>query len=84
MEFKKLQSLVKLVLYGCSQLGCLRDSIVDLSQLQIIPLYECHKLENLPMEFKKLQSLVELDLFGCPQLGYLSDSIVDLSQFQTI
>jgi hypothetical protein len=31
MEFEKLQSLVELDLSGCSQLGCLLDSIVDLS-----------------------------------------------------
>jgi hypothetical protein len=34
MEFGKLQSLVDLDLSGCSQLGCLPDSIVDLSQLK--------------------------------------------------
>jgi Leucine-rich repeat (LRR) protein len=79
MEFGKLQSLVELDLSHCSELGCLPDSIVDLSQLKAFRLSNCHKLENLPMEFGKLQSLVELDLFGCSQLGCLPDSIVDLS-----
>jgi hypothetical protein len=30
MEFKKLQSLVELDLSGCSELGCLPNSIVNL------------------------------------------------------
>jgi Leucine-rich repeat (LRR) protein len=64
-------------------LGCLPDSIVDLSQLKSFRLFNCHKLENLPMEFGKLQSLVELDLSGCSQLGCLPDSIVDLSQLKS-
>jgi hypothetical protein len=67
MEFGKLQSLVELDLFGCSQLGCLPDSIVDLSQLKTFRLGGCDKLENLPMEFGKLQSLVELELFSCSQ-----------------
>jgi hypothetical protein len=83
MEFWKLQSLVELDLSGCSQLGCLPDSIVDLSQLKTFQLGGCDKLENLPMEFGKLQSLVELELFSCSQLGCLLDSIVDLSQLKT-
>jgi Leucine-rich repeat (LRR) protein len=57
-EFRKLQSLVQLQLSCCSQLGCLPDSIVDLSNLQTFQLEECHKLENLPVESRKLQSLV--------------------------
>ncbi len=79
MEFGKLESLVELDLSHCSQLGCLLDSIVDLSQLKIFQLWDCEKLENLPMEFGKLESLVELDLSGCSQMGRLPDSIVDLS-----
>jgi len=50
MEFGKLQSLVELHLSNCSQLGCLPDSIVNLSQLKTFHLQECDKLENLPME----------------------------------
>jgi Leucine-rich repeat (LRR) protein len=69
MEFEKLQSSVKLDLSACFELGCLPDSIVDLSQLKTFRLIECHKLENLPMELGKLQSLVELDLSGCFELG---------------
>jgi hypothetical protein len=34
VEFKKLQSLVELNLSGCFELGCLPNSIVDLSQLK--------------------------------------------------
>ncbi|CAK9231015.1 unnamed protein product [Sphagnum troendelagicum] len=82
-EFGKLQSLVKLDLSRCSQLGCLPDSIVDLSQLKTFRLGGCEKLTNLPMEFGKLQSLVEFDLSNCYQLGCLPDSIVDLSQLKT-
>jgi hypothetical protein len=63
MEFGKLQSLVELLIGDCSQLGCLPDPIVHLSQLKTFRLWGCHKLENLPMEFGKLESLVELDLF---------------------
>ncbi len=84
MEFGKLQSLVELTLFGCSQLGYLPDSIVNLSQLKTFHLRKCDKLENLPMEFEKLQSLVEPDLSGCSQLGCLLYSIVDLSQFKII
>jgi hypothetical protein len=69
MELKKLQSLVELDLFGCSELGCLFDSIVDLSQLKIFRLWGCHKVENLRMEFGKLQSLVELDLSSSSELG---------------
>jgi Leucine-rich repeat (LRR) protein len=83
MEFGKLQNLVKLDLSGCSQLGCLPDSIMDLSQLKTFQLQGCEKLKNLPMEFEKLQSLVELDLSHCSQLGCLPDSIVNLSQLNT-
>jgi Leucine-rich repeat (LRR) protein len=79
MEFGKLQSLVELNLSYCSQLECLPDSIVHLSQLKTFRLRRCQKLENLPMEFGKLQSLVELDLSSCSKLGCLPDSIVDLS-----
>jgi Leucine-rich repeat (LRR) protein len=75
MEFGKLQSLVELDLSDCSELGCLPDSIVDLSQLQTFRLRGCHKLENLPLEFGKLQSLVELDLSDCSELGCLPYSI---------
>jgi Leucine-rich repeat (LRR) protein len=60
MEFGKLQSLVELDLSSCSQLGCLPDSIVHLSQLKTFGFYDCNKLEKLPTEFEKLQSLVEL------------------------
>jgi len=83
MEFGKLQRLVELDLSPCSQLGCLPDSIVDLSQLKTFQLKWCDKLENLPMEFWKLQSLVELDLSPCSQLGCLPDSIMDLSRLKT-
>ncbi len=65
MEFGKLQSLVELDLFTCSQLGCLPNSIVDLSQLKTFRLYGCHKLENLQVELRKFQSLVELNLSGC-------------------
>jgi Leucine-rich repeat (LRR) protein len=58
VEFGKLQSLVELDLSDCSQLGCLPDSIVHLSQLETFRLSFNHKLENLPVEFGKLQSLV--------------------------
>jgi hypothetical protein len=61
MEFGKLQSLVELDLSNYSKLGCLPDSIVDLSQLKTFRSWQCYKLENLPVEFRKLQSLVELD-----------------------
>jgi Leucine-rich repeat (LRR) protein len=83
MEFGKLQSLVELDLSGSSQLGCLPDSTVDLSQLKTFHLRECDKLTNLPMEFGKLQTLVKLDLFQCSQLGCLPDSIVNWSQLKT-
>jgi len=62
----------------CSELGCLPDSIVDLSQLKTFQLWGCRKLENLLIKFGKLQSLVELELFGCSKLGCLLDLIVDL------
>jgi len=68
MEFGKLESLVELDLFDCSQLGCLPYSIVNLSHLKTFRLQRCVKLENLPMEFEKLQSLVELDLSYCFQL----------------
>jgi Leucine-rich repeat (LRR) protein len=83
MEFGKLQSLVELDLSDCSQLGCLPDSIVDLSQLKTFRLSYCRKFKNLPMEFGKLESLVELNLSRCSQLRCLPDSIVDLSQLKT-
>jgi hypothetical protein len=47
MEFRKLQSLVELDLSNCSQLGCLPDSIMDLSQLKTFRLSNCHQLEVL-------------------------------------
>jgi hypothetical protein len=62
MKFRKLQSLVDLDLYDCSELGCLPDSIVDLSQLKTLNLWGCSELENLLVKFEKLESLVELDL----------------------
>jgi Leucine-rich repeat (LRR) protein len=83
VEFEKLQSLVELDLSNCSQLGCLPNSIVHLSQLKTFRLSECHKLENLRVELGKLQSLVELDLFDCSQLGCLPDSIVHWSELET-
>ncbi len=83
MEFGKLQSLVELDLSKCSELGCLLDSIVDLSQLKTFQLKGCHKLENLTVQFEKLQNLVELDLSKCFELGCLPDSIVNLSQLKT-
>jgi Leucine-rich repeat (LRR) protein len=83
VEFGKLQSLVELDLSKCSELGCLPDSIVDLTQLKTFRLCGCQKLENLRVEFGKLQSLVELDLFECSELGCLPDSIVDLAQLKT-
>jgi hypothetical protein len=83
MQFGKLQSLMELDLFECSELGCLPDSIVDLSQLETFQLWCCPKLENLRVQFGKLQSLVELDLSKCFELGCLPDSIVDLSQFET-
>ncbi len=82
MEFEKLQSLVELELFECSELGCLPDSIVDLSQLKKFKLQGCHKLKNSPVEFGKLQSLVDLDLSECSELGCLPDSIVDLPQLK--
>jgi Leucine-rich repeat (LRR) protein len=65
VEFGKLQSLVELDLSSCIELGCLPNSIVDLSQLKTFRLWGCHKLENLPTDFGKLQSLVELELYFC-------------------
>jgi hypothetical protein len=61
MELGKFESLVKLNLSDCSQLGCLPNSIVDLSQLKIFQFSECHKLENLQVEFRssKILSLKE-------------------------
>jgi Leucine-rich repeat (LRR) protein len=61
----QLKELKHLDLLDCVKLGCLLDSIVDLSQLKTFLLSNYHKLENLPMEFGKFQSLVELDLFCC-------------------
>jgi len=84
VEFGKLQSLVELDLSCCSELGCLPDSIVDLSQLKTFRLRDCRNLKNLPVEFGKLQSLMELDLSDCYELGCLPDSIVDLSQLTII
>jgi hypothetical protein len=78
MEFGKLERLVELDLSSYSKLGCLLDSIVNLSQFKKFRLCKCHKLDNLLMEFRKLQSLVELDIFGYSKLGCLSDSIVNL------
>jgi Leucine-rich repeat (LRR) protein len=83
VDFGKLESLVELNLSGCDQLGCLPDSIVQLSQLKTFQLWGCHKLVNLSVEFGKLQSLVELNLSGCDQLRCLPDSIVHLSQLKT-
>jgi hypothetical protein len=83
VEFEKLQSLVELDLFNCSELGCLPYSIVHLPQLKTFQLWGCHKLETLPVEFEKLQSLVELDLSNCSELGCLSDWIVDLSHLKT-
>jgi Leucine-rich repeat (LRR) protein len=79
VEFKKLQSLVERDLSDCSQLGCLPNSIMHLSQLKTFRLSRCHKLENLPVEFQKLQSSVELDLSSCVELRFLPHSIVHLS-----
>ncbi len=79
MEFKKLQSLVKLDIFECSQLGCLPNSIRDLSKLKTFQLCRFYNLKNLQVEFGKLQRLLELDLSKCSQLGCLPDSIVDLS-----
>jgi hypothetical protein len=64
----KLQSLVQLLLSECFELGCLPDSIVDLSQLKRFKLEGCRKLENLPVKFGKLQNLVDLNLFHCFEL----------------
>jgi hypothetical protein len=83
MEFGKLQSLVELDFFHCSQLGSLPNSIMDLSQLKTFQLWGCSKLENLPMEFGILQSLLEVDLSCCYELGCLMDSIVNLSQLKT-
>ncbi len=60
MEFRKLQSLVEVDLSDCSKLGCLPNSIVDLSQLKTFQLWGCHKLENLKVEFGKLQSFYSI------------------------
>ncbi len=83
MKFGKLQSLVQLHLSQCSQLGCLPDSILNLSQLKTFRLVGCDRLANLPMEFRKFQTLVELNLSKCSQLGCLPHSIVNLSQLKT-
>ncbi len=83
MKLEKVQSLVDLDLSSCSKLGCLPNSIIDLSQFKTFQLRGCHKLENLQMKFGKLQSFVELDLSKCFELGCLLDSIVDLSQPKT-
>jgi hypothetical protein len=61
MELGKLQSLVELDLFWCFELGCLPNSIVDLSQLKMFQLFPMNKLENPQVEVGKLQSLVELD-----------------------
>jgi hypothetical protein len=61
VEFGKPQNLVEVDLSSCFELGCLPDSIVDLSQLKTFQLCGCEKLENLPVELGKLQSLVKLD-----------------------
>jgi hypothetical protein len=82
MELGKFQRLVELELFHSSELGCLLDSIVDLSQHKRFRLWGCHKLETLPVEFGRLQSLVELNLFGCSELGCLPNSIVDVSHFK--
>ncbi len=76
--------MAELDLSSCSQLRCLPDTIVDLSQLKTLRLFECHKLENLPVEFKRLRNLVELDLSSCSQLWCLPDIIMDLSQLKTL
>jgi hypothetical protein len=62
--------------------GALPDSIMNLSQLKTFRLWECDKLENVPMEFGKLQSLVDMCISSCSQLGCLPDSIMDLSQLK--
>jgi Leucine-rich repeat (LRR) protein len=74
---------MELDLSNCSELGCLPNSIMDLSQLKTFQLRHCHKLENLPKEFKKLQCLMELDLSSCYELGCLPYSIMDMSRFKT-
>jgi Leucine-rich repeat (LRR) protein len=70
---------VELNLSHSFELGCLPNSIVDLSQLKKFQLCKCHKLEKNSVELRKLQSLMELDLSGCFELGCLFDSFVDLS-----
>jgi hypothetical protein len=44
-EFQELQFMVELDLPSWSQLGCLPDSIVHLSQLKTFRLIGCHKLK---------------------------------------
>jgi Leucine-rich repeat (LRR) protein len=65
VKFGKLESLLDLHLSQCSELGCLLDSIMDLSQLKTLNLRGCSKLKNLPRKFGKLQNLVDLDLCDC-------------------
>jgi len=62
----------------------LPDTIVQLSNLKVLRLSQCEKLQYLPHDIGRLGKLETLNVFGCTSLTKLPDSINSLSSLETL
>jgi Leucine-rich repeat (LRR) protein len=76
--------LKRLVLFGCSSLRRLPESIGHLTDLEHLDLYGCRKLVALPDAIVGLVSLRTLDLACCEKLQQLPEEFGKLANLETL
>ncbi|XP_048501192.1 disease resistance protein RPV1 isoform X2 [Beta vulgaris subsp. vulgaris] len=80
----ELSELTHLYFYWCENLKCLPDTITRLSNLQLLKLVGCSKLEELPENLGELESLTHLSLSSCGGIKFLPNSLTNLTNLTTL
>ncbi|KMS97564.1 hypothetical protein BVRB_5g125880 [Beta vulgaris subsp. vulgaris] len=80
----ELSELTHLYFYLCENLKCLPDTITRLSNLQLLKLEYCNKLEELPENLGELESLTHLSLSYCRGIKSLPNSLTNLTNLTTL
>ncbi|KAF7845533.1 disease resistance RPP13-like protein 4 [Senna tora] len=69
---------------GISRITMLPPSIVELVNLEILDLKDCHNLETLPADIEPLRKLTHLDVSGCYLLESMPKGLEKLASLQVL